>query len=524
MEASPGGRLSVRSLRPEVRTLVFLGVRTTPRPILAETYTQPPATKAGKLTEVWIVAGPVTLLMNKTQRPSPIGVLAVGLGLLASACEMRPAVSMGTPVAKPVAPLSVAPQTGPLAITRVNVVNVVDGRILPNRTVTISGEVIASVTQDSAPPADARVVDGQGKFLMPGLWDMHAHMEATGASALQLNVANGVTGIRDMGSELDLILNLREATSSGRVLGPRIVAAGPILDDAPEDWPFRMRVRTADDGTSAVQMLKRRGVDLIKVHDRTPRDAFFAIAEEARRQNLPLAGHVPLRLTVEEAIDAGQRDIEHLSNLQLWRPCSGGAEYRPQACRPFFEMLARRGIWQTPTLFALRELSTIGTPASTVSADQLAYASRSVRQLWAESQRLFVTPDVVRALTAGAEVGAVVTSDMAKAGVGILAGCDGLVAGFCVHDELATMVRGGMTPLAALQTATLNPARYLGLQETLGSVTPGHGADLVLLDANPVADITNVRRIRAVVISGRLLDRNALDNMLAQVKIAAGQP
>ena len=152
-----------------------------------------------------------------------------------------------------------------------------------------------------------------------------------------------------MGSALDVILNLREATSSGRMLGPRIFAAGPILDDAPGDWPFRMRVKTAVDGKAAVQLLKRRGVDLIKVHDHTPRAAFFAIAKEARRQNLPLAGHIPLGMTAEEVIDAGQRDIEHLSNLELWRPCSGGAEYRPEACRPFFDMLARRGVWSGPT-------------------------------------------------------------------------------------------------------------------------------------------------------------------------------
>ena len=106
---------------------------------------------------------------------------------------------------------------------------------------------------------------------------------------------------------------MRESTSSGRVLGPRIFAAGPILDDAPGDWPFRMRVKTADEGRAAVQLLKRRGMDLIKVHDNTPRDAFFAIADEARRQSLPLAGHVPRGLTIEEVVGAGQRDIEHLS-------------------------------------------------------------------------------------------------------------------------------------------------------------------------------------------------------------------
>jgi len=415
-----------------------------------------------------------------------------------------------------IATVSVAPQTRTLAIAHVNVIDVGDGRIVPNSTVTIRGKTIVSVTPNSAPPANARVVDGQGAFLMPGLWDMHAHMDASGASWLQLYVANGVTGIRDMGSDLDVILKMRDATSSGRVLGPRIFAAGPILDDAPGDWPFRMRVKTAEDGKAAVQQLKRRGVDLIKVHDHTPRDAFFAIAEEARRQNLPLAGHVPIGLSVEEVIDAGQRDIEHLSNLSLWKPCSGGAAYRPEACRAFFEMLARRGVWQGPTLVATSELGTIGTPASAVSADHLAYAPQSLRDMWAAIQRLFVTPDVVRALRAGAEVAAVVTKDMAQAGIGILAGCDTMIAGFCVHDELAAMVRGGMTPLAALQTATLNPARYFGLTQTLGGIAPGKTADLVLLDANPLTDIANVRRIRAVVVAGRLLDRAELDKLLAE--------
>jgi len=425
-------------------------------------------------------------------------------------------------VATIIATVSVTPQARALAITGVSVVDVVDGRILQNRTVTIRGRTIASITQNTAPPGDAQVVDGQGKFLIPGLWDMHAHMEMTGESWLQLYVANGVTGIRDMGSALDFILNLREASSSARVLGPRIFAAGPILDDAPGDWPFRMRVKTADDGRAAVQLLKRRGVDLVKVHDHTPREAFFAIAEEARRENLRLAGHVPLGLTAEQVIDAGQRDIEHLSNLGLWRPCSGGQKYSPESCRTFFETLARRGVWSTPTLAAMSEIMTIGTPASTVPPDRMAYASKSLRAMWAGNQSIS-SPGAAQFLKVNAEVAAVVTEDMATAGVGILAGCDGMIAGFCVHDELAAMVQGGMTPLGALQTATLNPARYFGLQQTAGSVASGQSADLVLLDASPLTDITNIRRIRAVIVAGRFLDRTDLDKLLAQTKIAAAQ-
>src|SRR5262245_9268527 len=296
-----------------------------------------------------------------------------------------------TAIAIPMVTIAVAPQTRPVVIAHTNVVDVVHGRILPDATVTIAGRTITAVATAGAPSRDATVVDGGGKFLIPGLWDMHAHTEATGESWLQLYVANGVTGIRDMGSGLDFILRMREATASGTVLGPRIFAAGPILDDAPGEWPFRMRVKTAAAGTAAVALLKRRGVDLVKVHDHTPRDAFFAIAAEARRRNLPLAGHVPLELTVEQVVDAGQRDIEHLDNLHLWKDCSGGDAYRPEACRPLFEMLARRGVWQGPTLVAMSELAAIGTPASEIGADQMAYAGRPLREMWTGIQSLFAT-------------------------------------------------------------------------------------------------------------------------------------
>jgi imidazolonepropionase-like amidohydrolase len=411
-----------------------------------------------------------------------------------------------------------------LAITNVNVIDVTSGQITPTRNVVISGDTVSDITT-AAPPPGAQLVDGEGKFLIPGLWDMHAHIQGSEKGWLPLYVANGVTGIRDMGADLDFILNMRDATFSGHLLGPRIVAAGPILDDAPGDWPLRMRVRNADEGRAAVQLLKRRGVDLVKVHNFTPRDVFFAIADEARTQNLPVAGHVPLKVTIQEGIDAGMVTIEHFSeDGRVWKACSGGSQYRPDACRPFFEMLASRGVWQTPTLFTMSEAATIGTPDSAVSSEHLAYANTQLRDMWAAIQKFFITkPEIVRVLRDHAEIARVVTSDMAKAGVGILAGCDALIAGFCVHDELAMMVRGGMTPLAALQTATLNPARYLGREKSLGSIASEKRADLVLLDANPLTDIANVRRVRAVVLGGRLLDRTELDKLLAQARAAAMQ-
>lgn len=420
---------------------------------------------------------------------------------------------------------TVAPQTRALAITRVNVVDVLDGRILPNSTVIIRGKTIASIAPNGAAPAGAQIVDGKGGFLIPGLWDMHAHMEVTGESSLPLYVANGITGIRDMGSALDLILNWRDATSSGRTVGPQIIATGPILDDAPAEWPLRMRVKNPAEGRAAVQLLERRGVDLIKVHNYTARDVFFAIVEEARQRKLPVAGHVPLKVTIQEGIDAGMVSIEHLSeNGRVWKACSGESEYRPDACRPFFEMIARRRVWQTPTLVAMTELPVIGTSASAIPRDQMAYASKRFLEMHAGNQSFFLKqPDVVKILKNVAAVARVVTRDMARAGVGILAGCDAMIPGFCVHDELAAMVDAGMAPLAALQTATVNPARYLGRESTLGTVAAGRQADLVLLEKNPLEDIDNVRGIHGVVSAGRFLDRSALDQLLARAKVAAAQ-
>jgi hypothetical protein len=263
------------------------------------------------------------------------------------------------------------------AFTHVNVVDVAGGTILPDRTVVVSRGRIAAITPGGKTPSVSKVISAAGQYLMPGMWDMHAHIEMTGESFLPLYVASGVTGIRDMGSEVNLILRLREQTRKERTPGPTIFAAGPILDDAPGDWEFRMRVKTAEEGRAAVRALKRRGVDFIKVHDHTPREVYFAIAEEARKQKLRLAGHLPLKVSLQEAIAAGQGDIEHLINMSIWQPCSGGAEYRSEPCRATFEELASRRIWQTPTLAFWAEMAFIGTPGSRMDPRRLAYVSSS---------------------------------------------------------------------------------------------------------------------------------------------------
>jgi hypothetical protein len=202
------------------------------------------------------------------------------------ACCVFASISVATTPERP------ATQPQATSILHANIVSVTDGLVLTNQTINIEGGTIRSVAANGPPLTGARIVDATGRFVIPGLWDMHAHLEFTGASSLQLYVANGVTGLRDMGTSLDKVLEFRESTRSGVVLGPRIVAAGPSLKQSePEAGPYQtrpyqthlLRVDTAADGRAAVQMLKRRGVDFIKVHGRLPREAYFAIAEEAGR-------------------------------------------------------------------------------------------------------------------------------------------------------------------------------------------------------------------------------------------------
>ena len=406
-----------------------------------------------------------------------------------------------------------------MAIAGVTVIDTVNGRALPERTVTIRDGAIVSVTAGEGRSPGARRIDGRGKFLIPGLWDMHTHHQMTGEASLPLYVANGVTGTRDMGADLDFILPLRQRVTSGLVLGPRIVASGPILDDRPAEWPYRHTVRTGEDAKKAVQLLKQRGVDFIKVHDRTSPEAYQAIADEAKRQGLTFAGHLPRGITFEAAAAAGQRSIEHLAGLRMFNQCSGGQTYSAEKCRSFFEWLAKSGMWQTPTLVNWRTMFTLGTPDGDAERDHLAYASPGLLEFLAINRKMSnVSAEMVRDLVAAADGVAVSVADMQRAGVGILAGCDAMIAGFCLHDELALMVKGGMSPAAALQTATINPARALALEKVYGTVDAGKRADLVLLDANPLEDIGNVGRIAAVVMNGRLLDRKQLDATLAAVK------
>ena len=402
----------------------------------------------------------------------------------------------------------------PIAITDVTVIDVLTGARRTGLTVLIRNDRITAIEAMIGIPPEATLVDGKGKFLIPGLWDMHTHHQATGAGSLDLFVAKGIVGTRDMGGDADFILPLRERVKSGAILGPEIVASGPMLDNAPPDFPYRRRVTNAVEAREAVHDLKRLGVDFIKVHDHTPREVFFAIADEAPKVGLTFAGHVPMNVTIEEAADSGMRSIEHLANYRVFGDCSTGDTYSLKECAPLFDKLAAKGIWETPTMEFFQTLPDVFSGAPLAHAE---YASDSLLALTRDNVRMsHPSARTIEKFRLGAQLSLQAIRDLHARGSRFLAGCDGLVPGFCLHDELEWLTKAGFTPLESLQTATINPARFFGRESLEGTVETGKRANLVLLEADPTLSIRNIDGIAAVIIGGKLLTRPALEQMIAR--------
>jgi len=445
--------------------------------------------------------------MNCTVAARRLSIPAV-LVLFVAACENAPAAQ----VVREQRSVSAQPQDS-IAITNVTLVDVVSGARQTAMTVVTKGGEIAEIGRAISVPPGAVRVDGTGKFLIPGLWDMHSHNQASGAEALELYVAHGVVGTRDMGSDLEFILPLRDRIRRGELSGPEIVAAGPILDNSPADWPFRRRVTNAQEAREAVRDLKKRGVDFIKVHNNTPRDAFFAIADEAPKLGLPFAGHVPLAVTIDEAAASGIKSIEHLSEYRVFRECAGKPQpYDAERCRPLFEKLAANNVWQTPTLGFFRVMPDVFSgkpmPHAEYASDRLLELTRSI------TEALKLNEQALSFLRSMSKTSLTVIRDMLPRGNAFLAGCDGSVPGFCLHDEMQALTEAGLSPLQAIQTATINPARFLGRENTEGTISVGKRADLVLLEADPLMDIRNTRRIAAVIVRGRVLSKADIDRMI----------
>jgi imidazolonepropionase-like amidohydrolase len=456
----------------------------------------------------------------------------------------------------PRAPTSV-PSAPSLVLTHVTVIDPRDGSTTPDRTVVIRGDRIAEVTSSAGGAAvtaggaavdGTRTINATGKFLIPGLWDMHVHtffgtwVPGGTEVTLPLLLAHGVTGARDMGSELAPILAARDAIARHRMLGPRLVIAGPMLDGPRTQFPASIAITTPDDGRRAVQRLAAQGVDFIKIQSYVPRDAYFAIADEARRRGLRFVGHVPDAVRGAEAATAGQHSFEHLIGIfegsstaedaLLTGPKGPGRfldTYDPAKEAALTQLLLAHDTWQCPTLYWERGQWLVD--ALDVSHDPDApYAPASWRAAsWPRFtasilKDLDTDPLAVRQRFVRHELA--VVRRLHAAGVAFLAGTDtpagvDVIPGASLHHELRRFVDAGFTPLEALQTATINPARFLGRLADLGTVERGKLADLVLLDQNPLVDIANTRAIAAVIADGRYLSRDDLERVLRDVAAAA---
>jgi hypothetical protein len=419
-----------------------------------------------------------------------------------------------------------------IAITHITIIDTERGSTQSDRTVLIRDGRIAGVESSAvAVPPGVQEIDGRGKFLLPGLWDMHVHLSWATASALPVLVANGVTGVRDCGSDLTEIDAWRTKIAAGLLVGPRIVRAGPILNGQSFNR-YQLVTGPPDEARGIVRALKWLGVDFIKVHRRVRRDSYFAIIDEAKKQGLTVVGHIPMTVRPEEASDAGQL-IEHEETLFEGTFSAGVAPRQlPEAIHQFlasgaadtlFARFVRNHTPLTSTLIAWRYL--VEHPdTSWLSDPRIRYVARSLKEAARRAPLVSAEdlPVVRRTLAAYREV----LGRLNRSGVMLLAGTDlagARIPGFTLHDELATLVDAGLTPIQALRAATLNPAKILQKSDDFGSVTPRKVADLLLLDANPLADIRNTQRIAAVVLGGKLLPRPDLDALLRAGEEMAGK-
>ena len=447
-----------------------------------------------------------------------------------------------------------------IAITHVTVIDPGSSAVHPDFTVIVKQRKIASLgsSRSTQIPKGVQVIEGTGKFLLPGLADMHLHLlgaaEPTGSREFifPLLVANGITTVRDMGGDVGLLKELRKEIAGGKRLGPQIFFTGPYLDGDPPYFQPSITIHKDGEAASAVKLLKSEGVDFIKVQSRLQPQAYFAIARAVRENGMRYVGHVPDSISAEAASDAGQASIEHLTGVLLscstredelrarqlapWQNNNSvqqSAEqmrnwqrdlldsYSPQKAAQLFQKFVMNHTAQTPTLPLLIHLAYLRPESDLANDPRLKYIPDKLRKGWEVGRQAALAnqsePDFVLRKRL-AERSLSIVKEMHDAGVVIMAGTDStapnVFPGFGLHEDLFYMVEAGLRPMEALRTATSVPAEFLGRSAWQGAMAAGQRADLLLLDANPLEDIRNTVKIRAVILNGEYLNRSVLDELL----------
>lgn len=391
------------------------------------------------------------------------------------------------------------------AIQDVTVIDVAAGTARPHMTVVIDEGKISRVgaAASIALSAGTQIVSGKDKFLIPGLWDMHVHLYYK--QYLPLFVAFGVTGVQDMGSDFSKVSEWRDEIEKGSAIGPHILTSGPPVDGGASNDPKLpvLVARTADQARVAFDQLYKMDVDFIKVLSRLPRDAYFALAEQARHWDLRMVGHIPANVTAQEAVEARQRSLEHMFGI------TKSVSSEEEALK-FFERCTLTGTRVSPTLVLWLRMSHIDD-TRLMSDPRLQTIPASIRDSW---------PDVSDEPSLKVQVWKIyrLVALAKRAKTEILAGTDTgdpyVAPGAALHDELEQLVEAGLTPREALEAATLAPARFFEAEKQMGSVEKGKLADMVLLNGNPLEDIRNVGKVQAVFTHGRYYARKDLDRIL----------
>lgn len=438
-------------------------------------------------------------------------------------------------------------KTADLAITNVTVIDMTSTPAQSEMTVLITDNRISKIgkTKKTKLAGGVQIIDGSGKFLIPGLWDMYAHL-GDNKDSWDLFIANGITNLR-VNLGFPEFHEWRKEINAGELIGPRMIIASRLADGlTPGRGDSPANIHNEEEGREFVRNEKKVGADFIKIGTYLSRDAYFAIVDEAKKQGIPVSGHVPLSASAVEVSDAGQKSIDHsycvilacsskeeehrkrrmvlVPELNARFKHNGEIDFSEQKAVELFARLVKNETFVCPTLSVWSEIAFRGKEEA-ANDPRLKYVPSWKVDRWSQVALEIEKEKLLAILKSNRQKSLDIVGAMNRAGVELLAGTDhGMpysIVGFSLHDELALFVQAGLSPLDALRTATYNPAKFFGMLESMGTIEQGKVADLVLLEANPLENIRNTKMIAAVVIGGKILRKAELQDILAQVEAAA---
>lgn len=440
---------------------------------------------------------------------------------------------------------------GDLIIENVNIIDVNSGDVNKAMDVVIIGDSIASIKEHhNGTYNTSLLIDGTDKYLIPGLWDMHTHTWWGYKDFFPLLIAHGVTGIREMFGDIETVKKIRNEIKSGEIIGPMIYSSGPIVDGKPAMWPGSVEADTPEKGREIVRQQKEAGADFIKVYSFLEKDVYKAIADECKKQGIKFSGHIPVKVTLQEAINSGHHSIEHFygilefmssrrehfynhqngiindSALEHYPDQQGflASTFDLNKLDSVFTILKDKNVWISPTSTVNRSFANINDPEFR-NDDRVHYMPDYAISNWDPKKDFRLrnaTDEDFENERRWYKKTLSIYKPMLDNGIKFLAGTDYpnpyTFPGFSIHDELQIFVEdAGFTPLEALQTATINPAIFLKKENEFGTIEMGKLASMVLLDKNPLENINNSRSVNAVIISGHYIDGRQLRENLKKI-------